>query len=144
MYTCSAMTDIPVCSSLKQVGWGNVSFPNFRRHETQEEAQEELNDFRTLAQIRCSNALIHFLCSVYAPYCDNDYPQLRLRPCKELCLHVRENCEDNVLAFGYSWPEHFDCDNSDLFPAKSSGTINFCPNNIEGLMFPPLPSDWSN
>lgn len=142
-FTCSAMSNIPICSPLKQVGWGNVSFPNFRDHATQADAQEELLDFRFLINVKCSNALVHFLCSVYAPYCDNDYPQLRIRPCKEMCLHVRRECEDNFLSYDYRWPEHFDCDNPEHFPARASGVINFCPDDIEGLAFPHLPSNWS-
>lgn len=138
------MSDIPICSPLQQVGWGNVSFPNFRGHKTQEEAQEELQDFQSLILIQCSKALVHFLCSVYAPFCDSDYPQLRLRPCKELCLHVRGDCEDNLLAYDYYWPEHFNCDDPELFPPKDSELelVNFCPSDIERLEFPTLPPDW--
>jgi hypothetical protein len=42
------------------------------------------------------------------------------------------------MAFDYDWPEHFDCDNPELYPPKSSG-VNFCPDNIEGLTFPSPP-----
>lgn len=130
------MTDIPTCSPLTAIGWTSVSFPNFRNHKTQADAERELKDFRSLISLGCSNALVHFLCSVYAPYCDNDFPQVRLRPCKELCQHVRNTCEDNLVAFGYDWPRNFNCDDPKLFPPKSSGVINFCPDDIEALEMP--------
>lgn len=130
------MADISVCSPLTSLGWTSTSFPNFRNHRTHKEADDELKDYQSLIDIGCSNTLVHFLCSVYAPYCDEDYPQIRLRPCKELCLHARNGCEDNLLSFGYQWPEYFDCNNSTLFPPRASGVINFCPDNIDALQSP--------
>lgn len=134
-FTCSTMRFIPICSN---VGWTSVSFPNFRNHRTQAEAQRELRDFLPLINNNCSNAIVHFLCSIYAPYCDTDYPQLRLRTCKELCQHVRNDCEDNLNSFGYSWPEHLNCNNSTLFPLNASG-LNFCPTDIHALTIPSIP-----
>ena len=136
LYTCSDMTDIPICSPLSSLGWSSTSFPNFRNHKTHKEAEDELKDFQALINIGCSNSIVHFLCSVYAPFCDPDYPQIRLRPCKELCQHVRDDCEGNVLALEYEWPEYFDCNNATLFPPRSSEGINFCPDGIETLHLP--------
>lgn len=85
-YTCASMgSSIPFCSG---VGWHTVSFPNFRGQTNYTDAQRELSDFMPLRNGRCSNALVHFLCSVYAPFCDSDYPQFRLKPCRYVCVCV--------------------------------------------------------
>lgn len=125
-----------MCSPLRGLGWTSTSFPNFRNHKTHQEADRELRDFQYLVNTGCSNAIVHLLCSVYAPYCDKDFPQIRLRPCRELCQHVREGCEDIFMAFGYSWPEHLDCNNAVLYPPSSSPEINFCPDGIDTLSVP--------
>ena len=130
------MSQIPFCAPLRSLGWGDASFPNFRGQERPSDAQEELQDFQPLIQVQCSNALGYLLCAIYAPYCDPDYPQLRLKPCKELCQHVRSTCEDNTRTFEYKWPKHLDCDNSTMYPARNSGIVNFCPDNIAELQFP--------
>lgn len=129
------MESIPTCEPLKHIGWANVSFPNFRNHRTPVEAQNELDEFQALMQTQCSNALPFLLCSIYAPFCDSDYPQLRLRPCREMCVYVRDQCESN-LPPGFSLPEHLDCDDPELFPMRSAGDVNFCPDDIPNLVFP--------
>ena len=110
---CEAITtDIPTCIN---VGWNHTSFPNLRSHTTQTEAYEELEDFNPLIQVQCSNKIVHFLCGVYAPIClyldDNNQNPRVLEPCQALCEYVRQGCQPQLEAVGYTWPAHFNCDN---------------------------------
>ena len=130
VYTCENITQIEFCS---QVGYSTASFPNYRDQFTQTSASSELENFRALAKSVCSNAVVHFLCSVYAPFCDPLRPDIQVPPCRELCEHVRQGCEPPVIQFGLSWPPHLECN---LYPVRNSSLITFCPSNISVLSIP--------
>ena len=130
-YTCENITMIDFCS---EVNYSTASFPNYRNQPNQMAASSELENFIALAQTVCSNAVVHFLCSVYAPFCDPRQPQFRVPPCKELCQHVRNGCENLVIEFGLTWPPHLDCA---LYPTKEEDPITFCPDNITAVQIPP-------
>ena len=107
---CERVTDVPICADMP---WNYTLFPNLRSHPTQTDANQELEQFRQLIQVNCSGAIVVFLCSIYAPFCTDDHPLRVLRPCKRLCLHVRNKCEPvfNKRAGGLPWPDHLNCDN---------------------------------
>ncbi len=105
-FRCENITVITMCTEVYSL----ASFPNYRDHTTQEAANKELLNFTPLIEKACSNAIVHFLCSIYAPFCQVDRENIRVRPCRELCNHVRADCEDELNAFGLSWPPHLDCD----------------------------------
>ena len=129
VYKCENITQIEFCS---QIGYSMASFPNYRDQATQTSANGELENFRALAQSVCSNAVVHFLCSVYAPFCDPERPDIRVPPCRELCEYVRAGCEPPVIQFGLSWPPHLECNQ---YPPNAS-TITFCPSDISMLSIP--------
>ena len=130
-YTCENITEIEFCS---EVGYTTASFPNYRNQFTQMAANSELQNFQGLVERVCSNAIVHFLCAVYAPFCDPKQPQFRVPPCRELCEHVRAGCESLVQRFDLTWPPHLDCS---LYPRKEDNRIAFCPTNISLLEIPP-------
>ena len=130
VYTCENITQIEFCS---QIGYSTASFPNYRDQATQTSASSELENFRALATSVCSNAVVHFLCSVYAPFCDIQRPDIRVPPCRELCEYVRVDCEPPVIQFGLSWPPHLECNQ---YPPNASA-ITFCPINLETVAIPP-------
>ena len=129
-YTCENITQIEFCS---EVGYSTASFPNYRDQFSQTSASSELENFRALAQSVCSNAVVHFLCSVYAPFCDPSKPDIRVPPCRELCEHVRLGCEPPVVQFGLSWPPHLECSQ---YPSRTDNDLVFCPDNIAELTIP--------
>ena len=107
---CQRVTDVPLCEDMP---WNYTLFPNFRGHTSQTEANQELEQFRQLIEVNCSGAIGIFLCSIYVPFCTDDYPPRLFRPCKRFCQHVRDGCEPvfNQRAGGLPWPDHLNCDN---------------------------------
>ena len=117
--SCEDLTAIPLCTPL---GYHSVYYPNARGHETQEEANTELEDFAPLIQSGCSPYLRHFLCAYYAPLCKTFLPpDLQVPPCRELCAHVYQQCQSLLLSQGFNWPNHLHCS---LFPTKAD--MNWC------------------
>lgn len=113
--SCTSVETVPLCADL---GYENTTFPNYRGHTTPEEANEELSHFLALVSTGCSNAIVHLLCSIYAPVCFDEYPGLKFPPCKKLCQYVADGCAEVVmLVFGYHWPPgpHLDCYNYDTW-----------------------------
>lgn len=100
---------VPLCADL---GYINTTFPNLRGHTTPGEANEELAHFLALIYTGCSNAIVHLLCSIYAPVCLEDFPNLMYPPCKHLCEYVQHGCAETLQqVFRYNWPPgpHLDC-----------------------------------
>ena len=128
-YRCETIDMMPWCSYI----YPSASFPNYRGHEDQLSANRELLNFTPLVQNVCSNAIVHFLCSIYAPVCRKDLPDLRIRPCQELCDYVRSTCEEDLRSYNLEWPPHLDCDN---FMPNATTTLDFCPNNLNLIRIP--------
>ncbi len=107
--TCQPVASIPLCSN---VGYPAASFPNLRGQQTPDEANAELLDFLPAVLNMCSNAIVHFLCAVYAPACSEAHSDgttseavLRVQPCRNLCEYVREGCEATLVQLGFDWPQ---------------------------------------
>lgn len=133
--SCIPVEAIPLCAEL---GYENTTFPNLRGHTTPEAANEELSHFLALISTGCSNAIVHLLCSIYAPVCIQRFSELRYPPCKNLCEYVKHGCADTLLQeFGYTWPPgpHLDCYNYDTAEKNS---LCFGPGDPSILEIPPL------
>ena len=130
VYECQRLDAIEMCTMV----YPNASFPNFRGHTDQIEANRELLNFTPLIRRVCSNAIVHFLCSIYAPFCQFGREEDRIRPCRELCAYVRSTCEQPLNEFGLQWPPHLECDN---FLPDAETELDFCPANISSLQIPP-------
>ena len=129
-FECQRLDAIEMCTLI----YDNASFPNFRGHADQNEANSELLNFTPLIRRVCSNAIVHFLCPIYAPYCQFGREEIRIRPCRELCAYVRSTCEQPLNEFGLQWPPHLECDN---FLPDAATELDFCPPNITLLQIPP-------
>ena len=133
IFTCEPITDIRVCAN---VGYDNATFPNFRSQSRQSEADFELNSFIPLIQTFCSNAIVHMLCAVYAPFCQEGFNQVR--PCKHLCEYVRDGCEERLNELGMiDWPPHLECDR---YPTSTEDPTCFAPpeDELAGVEIPPI------
>ncbi|XP_049957669.1 frizzled-2 [Schistocerca serialis cubense] len=91
------------------VGYNLTSMPNELNHDSQEEAGLEVHQFYPLVEIRCSEDLRLFLCSVYTPICLEEYEQ-PLPPCRGLCERARAGCEPIMAQYGFPWPERMACE----------------------------------
>ena len=85
-----------------------TEFPNFFRHDSQDEAALEIQQFSPLVQVNCSPDLAFFLCSLYAPLCSTlDSPP---PPCRSLCSRVKSGCLPILEKYGYGWPDSMACE----------------------------------
>ena len=130
---CVDISNIPFCSNLN---YPKAHFPNFRGHDSPADANCELNDFIPLVNTGCSNAIVHLLCAVYAPFCyvNEKHVTSKLHPCIELCQYVRNGCESVLNNYGLDWPPHLDCDNSDIY--KSSSELTYCKDYLRKPVTP--------
>lgn len=119
---CEPIT-IPFCQQLR---YNETIFPNILNHAKQEDAGPEVHQFTPLIKINCSPDLKFFLCSVYAPVCTIlDTPLL---PCRHLCESAKHNCDQLMIDYGFSWPEHLECSR---FPvATDENVICVGENNV--------------
>ncbi|CAI8042433.1 Frizzled-4 [Geodia barretti] len=104
----------------------------YGRSDIQTEANQELEQFRQLIEVNCSGAIVLFLCSIYAPFCTDEHPVRVPRPCKRLCLHVRDRCEPvfNQRASGLPWPDHLNCDQCFGPPQEQLNEVTIPPNLV--------------
>ena len=120
------------CANIRREN--TVYLPNWRGHDTQLKAFEELDDYFPLINSSCSNGLYHFLCSYYFPLCYRDPVTDRptkLKPCRSLCEYVRPPCEAVLLANNHSWPTFFNCSLGDF----SDGETCFGPPDPNTAIF---------
>ncbi|XP_015922948.1 frizzled-5 [Parasteatoda tepidariorum] len=102
---CEEIT-IPMC---KGIGYNYTSMPNKFHHDTQEEAGLEVHQFWPLVEIHCSDDLLFFLCSLYAPICIEDYHG-QLPACYSVCERAKAGCAPIMHKYGFVWPERMNCD----------------------------------
>ena len=103
---CSAITS-ELCRGNGAL-YNTTKFPNLLGHETQEEAELEIKQFFPLIKIKCSERLITFLCSMYFPFCSENWETV-LPPCRGLCEDAEKGCAPLMRKFGFQWPEKFTC-----------------------------------
>ena len=103
---CEPIIDVRVCAN---IGYRNTTFPNYANQTSLDQANVQLETFIPLINTECSNAIVYLLCAVYVPFCDVDFPEIRVKPCKNLCEYVREDCEYQLLQSGQVWPPSLEC-----------------------------------
>lgn len=103
---CEEIT-IPMC---RGIGYNMTKFPNEMNHETQEEAGLEVHQFWPLVEIKCSQDLKFFLCSMYTPICIEDYHK-PLPVCRSVCERARKGCEPIMEKYSFKWPQRMLCEN---------------------------------
>ncbi|XP_037631490.1 secreted frizzled-related protein 2-like [Sebastes umbrosus] len=101
----------PIPSSLSLchgIGYRHMRIPNLLGHDTLREAQQQSGSWLPLISKLCHRDTKKFLCSLFAPVC---LPELSgpVSPCRILCEAVRDGCSPVMSAFGFPWPEMFNC-----------------------------------
>ncbi|KAK7155967.1 hypothetical protein R3I94_006133 [Phoxinus phoxinus] len=90
------------------IGYGEMRLPNLLGHDTAREAQQQSASWIPLLGKHCHRDTRRFLCSLFAPVCLPEVP-VPVRPCRSLCEAVRDACLPVMSAFGFPWPEMFNC-----------------------------------
>uniref|UniRef100_A0A3Q4B7C9 FZ domain-containing protein n=1 Tax=Mola mola TaxID=94237 RepID=A0A3Q4B7C9_MOLML len=90
------------------IGYRQMRVPNLLGHDTLREAQQQSAAWLPLVSKLCHRDTKKFLCSLFAPVC---LPELTgpVSPCRSLCEAVRDGCVPVMSAFGFPWPEMFNC-----------------------------------
>uniref|UniRef100_A0A673BA87 FZ domain-containing protein n=1 Tax=Sphaeramia orbicularis TaxID=375764 RepID=A0A673BA87_9TELE len=90
------------------IGYRQMRIPNLLGHDSLREAQQQSGAWLPLVSKLCHRDTKKFLCSLFAPVC---LPELRapVSPCRSLCEAVRDGCVPVMSAFGFPWPEMFNC-----------------------------------
>ena len=129
---CLPIVQIPIC---EEMPWNYTFLPNLRGQTSLLDAHLEVQLFQPLIEERCSQVIAHFLCSIYAPFCDPERPTLRTRPCRRLCEHMRDGCEETFFEkSNLPWPDVLVCEQYD------NGPLCFGPKTdeeLEGISIPP-------
>ncbi|XP_036393491.1 secreted frizzled-related protein 2-like [Megalops cyprinoides] len=105
----SACKTIPNTLSLCHgIGYKEMRLPNLLGHDTMKEVQQQSGSWVPLISKQCHRDTKKFLCSLFAPVC---LPELSepVRPCRALCEDVRDGCLPVMSAFGFPWPDMFNC-----------------------------------
>lgn len=95
--------DIPLCNRLP---YNRTSKNNLYGEIETEQVLEELAKYDRLFKFKCSVFLELLVCSYYLPICASK----PLLPCKELCHIVQNDCEPQLNANNFHWPDELDCD----------------------------------
>eukprot|EP00058_Branchiostoma_floridae_P013567 XP_002599055.1 hypothetical protein BRAFLDRAFT_122955 [Branchiostoma floridae] len=104
--SCERIT-IPMCIG---IGYNMTRMPNRLGHTSQTEAAIKVHEWSSLVQYDCSVNLRFFLCSLYAPMCTEQVPDIPIPACRPMCEEVRDACSPIMEQFSFSWPENLNCD----------------------------------
>ncbi|XP_006825063.1 secreted frizzled-related protein 3-like [Saccoglossus kowalevskii] len=104
--------DIPMC---KTMAYNKTRMPNLLHHSTQENAKLAIEQFEPLVNTNCSEYLLFFLCSMYAPICTVEFQTDAIPPCKTVCLNAKRGCEPIMNEHNVDWPDYLACDDLPLY-----------------------------
>nr|AJE25504.1 frizzled A1 [Oscarella lobularis] len=105
---------IPLKKCLPILQYNYTAFPNLLQQRRAQEAQRDFDVTSRLLSLTtgCSDFMIFFVCSMYAPFCQVD--ELRgdrvLPPCRNMCESARRGCEGLMRRYRFTWPDEFDCE----------------------------------
>ena len=90
------------------IGYRHMRIPNLLGHDSLRDAQQQSAAWLPLVSKLCHRDTKKFLCSLFAPVC---LPELGgpVSPCRSLCVAVRDGCVPVMSAFGFPWPQMFNC-----------------------------------
>ncbi|XP_049826368.1 atrial natriuretic peptide-converting enzyme [Aethina tumida] len=97
-----------------KVPYNFTVYPNYMGHFGQRDAQQELESYDAVVDVRCYELAALFLCSLFVPKCGPS--GVVVRPCRSLCEETKKRCGFFLDVFGLSLPDYLDCE---LFPESS-------------------------
>ncbi|XP_013417178.1 secreted frizzled-related protein 3 [Lingula anatina] len=103
---------MPMCADMP---YNMTRMPNLLHHSTQENAILAIEQYEELVNASCSDALVFFLCSMYAPICAVDFQSEPIPPCRSVCERSRQGCEPLMNEYNVSWPESLNCNRLPMY-----------------------------
>ncbi|XP_043928952.1 secreted frizzled-related protein 2-like [Protopterus annectens] len=98
-------TNLVLCH---RVGYNEMRLPNLLGHDSMKEILQQASSWVPLVNKQCNQDTKKFLCSLFAPVCLSEL-EGPIYPCRTLCEAVKADCEPVMSAFGFPWPEMFNC-----------------------------------
>ncbi|XP_022915652.1 atrial natriuretic peptide-converting enzyme-like isoform X2 [Onthophagus taurus] len=120
---------LPVIVSFCQqhkVPYNFTVFPNYMGHFGQRDAQQELEVYDAVVDVRCYELAALFLCSVFVPKCGSGGAVVR--PCRSLCAETKRRCGFFLDVFGLPLPDYLDCS---LFPESADPDVCVGHNEVK-------------
>ncbi|KAL3290052.1 hypothetical protein HHI36_023423 [Cryptolaemus montrouzieri] len=93
-------------------------FPNYMGQFGQRDAQQELEVYDAVVNVRCYELAALFLCSLFVPKCGPG--GALVRPCRNLCYETKKRCGFFLDVFGLTLPDYLECR---LFPETPDPNI---------------------
>ncbi|XP_050669834.1 atrial natriuretic peptide-converting enzyme-like [Leptidea sinapis] len=94
-----------------RISYNFTVFPNYIGHFGQRDAQQDLEIYDAVVDVRCYELTALFLCSLFVPKCGPLGHMVR--PCRSLCQETMRRCGFFLEVFGLSMPDYLQCD---IFP----------------------------
>ena len=96
--------DSEVCATIK------YNHTCLSRGVDPENVEKRLRGYDLLIKSKCHPSLVKFLCFSYYPFCQPGLDEVpEVRPCRSLCLDVKEECLGLIEAAGFTWPQELNC-----------------------------------
>ncbi|XP_077291276.1 atrial natriuretic peptide-converting enzyme-like [Arctopsyche grandis] len=136
-----------------RVPYNFTVFPNYIGHFGQRDAQQDLEIYDAVVDVRCYELAALFLCSIFVPKCGPLGHMVR--PCRSLCLETMRRCGFFLDVFGLTMPDYLQCE---IFPespntdvclghrevreAKFRAQKPVCPTGFQCDTKRCIPADW--
>ncbi|KAK0171613.1 hypothetical protein PV328_005044 [Microctonus aethiopoides] len=101
-----------------KVPYNFTVFPNYMGNFGQRDAQQELENYEAVVDVRCYELAALFLCSVFVPKCGSRGQVVR--PCRSLCNEMTRRCGFFLNVFSLKLPDYLGCE---YFPENADSDV---------------------
>ncbi|CAG9582007.1 unnamed protein product [Danaus chrysippus] len=136
-----------------RISYNFTVFPNYIGHFGQRDAQQDLEIYDAVVDVRCYELTALFLCSLFVPKCGPLGHMVR--PCRSLCQETMRRCGFFLEVFGLSMPDYLQCEifpestdrdvclgNREVKEARFRAAKPVCPTGFQCDMNRCIPHDW--
>ncbi|CAK1602577.1 unnamed protein product [Parnassius mnemosyne] len=136
-----------------RISYNFTVFPNYIGHFGQRDAQQDLEIYDAVVDVRCYELTALFLCSLFVPKCGPLGHMVR--PCRSLCQETMRRCGFFLEVFGLSMPDYLQCEifpestdtdvclgNREVKEARFRAAKPVCPSGFQCDVKRCIPHDW--
>ncbi|KPJ10151.1 Atrial natriuretic peptide-converting enzyme [Papilio machaon] len=136
-----------------RISYNFTVFPNYIGHFGQRDAQQDLEIYDAVVDVRCYELTALFLCSLFVPKCGPLGHMVR--PCRSLCQETMRRCGFFLEVFGLSMPDYLQCEifpestdtdvclgNREVKEARIRAAKPVCPSGFQCDVRRCIPHDW--